>query len=60
MMLLKVLSGIFTIIILYANYITGFNTVLNGLILILALFLFRNRKTDKMKYNLKFCFKKNI
>ena len=55
---LKVLSGIFTIIILYANYITGFNTVLNGLILILALFLFRNRKTDKMKYNLKFCFKK--
>lgn len=57
---IKVLSGLFTIIIFYANYITTFNTVLNGLVILFILYLFRNRKREKTKNSLKTHFNKNI
>lgn len=41
---IRTLIGLYTIIVVYANYITRFNTVLNGLLIIAILFLFLNRK----------------
>jgi hypothetical protein len=44
----KLLIGLFFIIIVYAIIVTGFNTVLLGMILLAALYLFRNRKREKL------------
>lgn len=43
----KLLLGLFFIIIVYAIILTGFNTVLNGIILLSALYLFRKRHRVK-------------